>query len=203
MAYFTLDIKENSTGSTNTYTVKYTLQTNKNYAVDLFDGKGNLLFHSGCDGAVICFDKVRNFIYTFGKIQTIHEKHLDEENRPFRDQLLSKLHTISWEVDDVKFQIRYYDERTDVTSFGSNLNGLIKILLLEESGSTKDKREQIMNKHQAEIIDKVKHIVNNNKQLYDKFDISYKFDDYCLNTSAELIKTFKINLKSENSTNAN
>lgn len=198
MAYFTLDIKDNITATVKTYTVKYTLQTNHLYAVDLFDDTGKLVFESGCDGAVICFDKVRNFIYTFGKIQTIHTENNDDENRPFQEQLLSKLHTISFTTEGVKFQIRYYDDRTDVSSFGTNFNGLIKVLLIDDAGRSKEKREQIMNDHRLEITEYLKNIVSNNNNLYGNFDIIYEFDEHSLNTSLELIKTFKINPKSDN-----
>ena len=197
MAHFTLDIKDNVTEVVKTYTIKYTLQTNHMYMVDLFDDKGKLLFESGCDGALVCFDKVKNFIYAFGKILDIHQKHINEENKSFREQLLSKIHTLTLNLEGVKFHIRYYDDRTDVTSFGTNLNGLIKILLLDDAGRTKEYREDLMNQHLHEIIANVKEIVRNNAALYDKFDIIYKFDEVCLNTNSELIKTFKINPKSE------
>lgn len=197
MAFFTLDIKDYTTEVVKTFTIKYTLQPNHFYVVDLFDDTGKLIFESGCDGAVICFDKVRNFIYTFGKIVTIHPEHLDEENKSFLGQLLSKIHTLSLNLDGVKFQIRYYDDRTDVSTFGNDFNGLIKVLMLDDTGITKEKREQIMNEHQQEIVEHVIEIVRNNAALYDNFDITYEFDERCLNTNRELIKTFKINLKSE------
>lgn len=195
MEFFTLDIKDNLSGLVKPYKIQYEIQPNNYYIVDLYDESGKPLFQAPCDGALVCFDKVRNFIYSFGKITAIHSEHVKEGNRSFQDELLKKNHTFSFEVNEIKFQIRYYDDRIDISSFGDNYNGLIKVFLLDNSGKSKAQREQILNEYREEIVLHVKKIVSNNNLLYDNFDIEYQFNEQDSNTNSELIKTFKINLK--------
>lgn len=194
MGFFTLDIKDNKTNTIKYYTIKYEFQMNGIFVVNLYDEYLNEIVPTKCDTDDLkCFNDLRNDIVTFGKILTIHEKYINDTNITYVNKLKENKHTLILEINGNKFSICYIDESVLKESINSlNANGLIKINSISNSLITPENHNKLFILHKVELFYQIKKIVENNRKLYDHFEINYDFDEETLINNFEMTKYLKI-----------